>query len=42
MILSENEIKWLCIKAKEIFLEQPVFLELFSPLNLCGKDNPLI
>jgi serine/threonine-protein phosphatase PP1 catalytic subunit len=38
VFLSEAEIKWLCIQAKEIFLEQPAFLELFSPLNLCGKN----
>lgn len=37
VVLAESEIKWLCLKAKEIFMEQPVFLELFSPLNLCGK-----
>ena len=34
--LSENEVKWLCIQSKEIFLKQPVFLELCSPLNICG------
>jgi len=35
--LSEAEIKWLCIKAKGIFMQQPVFLELDSPINICGK-----
>ena len=34
--LSESEIKWICIKAKEILMEQPVFLELDSPINICG------
>jgi len=34
--LLENEIKWLVIKNKEIAMEQPIFLELESPLNVCG------
>jgi len=34
--LLENEIKWLAIKSKEICLDQPIFLELESPLNVCG------
>lgn len=41
--LLENEIKWLCVKAKDIVAEQPVFLELSSPINICGKNfNKLI
>jgi len=36
--LTEAEIKWLCLKSKEIFLEQPVFLEIESPINVCGKE----
>ena len=34
--LSENEIRWLIYKAKSIFIEQPVFIELESPINICG------
>lgn len=34
--LQENEIKWLAIKVKEICLDQPIYLELESPLNVCG------
>jgi serine/threonine-protein phosphatase PP1 catalytic subunit len=34
--LSETEISWLCLKSKEIFAEQPVLLELESPLNIGG------
>lgn len=34
--LLENEIKWLAFKVKEISLDQPIFLELESPLNVCG------
>ena len=36
MNLSENEIKTLCNKAKEIFLKQPILLELGPCLNICG------
>jgi serine/threonine-protein phosphatase PP1 catalytic subunit len=35
--LTETEIKWICIKAKGILMQQPVFLELDSPINICGK-----
>ena len=34
--LSENVIKTLCIKAKEIFLKQSILLELGPCLNICG------
>ncbi|KAE9556190.1 hypothetical protein FO519_000529 [Halicephalobus sp. NKZ332] len=34
--LSENEIKGLCVKSREIFLSQPVLLELEAPLKICG------
>ncbi|RYG67012.1 hypothetical protein EON64_08400 [archaeon] len=34
--LTENEIKWLCIKSREIFIQQPVLLELEAPIKICG------
>jgi serine/threonine-protein phosphatase PP1 catalytic subunit len=34
--LSEAEIKWLCNTSKEIFLSQPVLLELEAPIKICG------
>eukprot|EP01041_Mallomonas_annulata_P001628 gene1628-3157_t len=34
--LSENEIRWLCIKSREIFTQQPVLLELEAPIKICG------
>ena len=34
--LLENEIKWLAVKSKEICMDQPIYLELESPLNVCG------
>jgi serine/threonine-protein phosphatase PP1 catalytic subunit len=35
--LSENEIKALIMKSKEIFLSQPSLLELEAPIKICGK-----
>lgn len=35
--LTENEIKWLCTKSREIFIQQPVLLELEAPIKICGK-----
>ena len=37
--LTENEIKWLCIKAREVFIQQPVLLELEAPIKICGKSE---
>ncbi|XP_039139658.1 serine/threonine-protein phosphatase PP1-like isoform X2 [Dioscorea cayenensis subsp. rotundata] len=34
--LSETEICQLCHVSKEIFLEQPIFLELEAPIKICG------
>ena len=34
--LSENEVKALIHKAREIFMSQPIFLELEAPINICG------
>lgn len=35
-VLSENEIKGLCVKSREIFLSQPNLLELEAPIKICG------
>ena len=37
--LSEAEIRWLILKAKAIFMDQPVFIELDSPINVCGDTH---
>ena len=37
--LSEGEIKWLIQTSKEIFLKQPAFLELESPITVCGDTH---
>lgn len=34
--LNETEIKSLCVKSREIFLSQPILLELEAPLKICG------
>ncbi|CAB1321793.1 unnamed protein product [Coregonus sp. 'balchen'] len=34
--LQENEIRGLCLKSREIFLSQPILLELEAPLKVCG------
>ncbi len=35
--LKEEDIKGLCVKSREIFLSQPILLELEAPLKICGK-----
>jgi serine/threonine-protein phosphatase PP1 catalytic subunit len=34
--LNENEVRGLCLKSREIFLSQPILLELEAPLKICG------
>jgi len=34
--LTESEIKYLCYTSKEIFLSQPILLELITPIKICG------
>ena len=34
--LTENEIRGLCLKSRELFLSQPILLELEAPLKICG------
>jgi hypothetical protein len=35
--LAEHEIKFLCTKSREIFISQPILLELEAPIKICGK-----
>jgi len=35
--LAESEVRGLCLKSREIFLNQPILLELEAPLKICGK-----
>ena len=34
--MTEAEIRALCLKSREIFLSQPILLELEAPLKICG------
>lgn len=36
--LQEYEIKFLCTKAREIFINQPILLELEAPIKICGSS----
>ena len=40
--LTENEIKALCYKAREVFLSQPNLLELEAPIKVCGDMYALL
>lgn len=35
--LAEHEIRFLCQKAREIFMSQPILLELEAPIKICGE-----
>lgn len=37
--LSEDEIKFLCSRAREIFMSQPILLDLEAPIKICGKKR---
>lgn len=34
--LGEQEVRNLCLKSREIFMQQPILLELEAPLKICG------
>eukprot|EP00456_Euglypha_rotunda_P086402 TRINITY_DN875_c0_g1_i14.p1 TRINITY_DN875_c0_g1~~TRINITY_DN875_c0_g1_i14.p1 ORF type:complete len:164 (+),score=19.81 TRINITY_DN875_c0_g1_i14:54-545(+) len=34
--LTENEIKTLCLKSREVFISQPILLELEAPIKIVG------
>lgn len=35
--LEEHEIRYLCSKARSIFIKQPILLELEAPIKVCSK-----
>lgn len=35
--IKEKDVSQLCKTAREVFMEQPVFLELEAPIKICGK-----
>ena len=36
--LTALEVRGLCLKCREIFLSQPMLLELEAPIKICGKS----
>ena len=36
MPIKEKDVSAICKQAKDIFMEQPVFLELEAPIKICG------
>jgi len=40
--MTEAEVRALCLKSREIFLSQPILLELEAPLKICGKTIQLV
>ena len=40
--LSEEDIKYLCTKSRELFMNQPNLLELEAPIKICGKCGFLL
>jgi len=36
VILSETDVRGLCHRSKEIFMKQPILLELEAPIKICG------
>ncbi|KAJ3208052.1 Serine/threonine-protein phosphatase pp1 [Entophlyctis luteolus] len=34
--LAEHEVRYLCNKSREIFISQPILLELEAPIKICG------
>jgi serine/threonine-protein phosphatase PP1 catalytic subunit len=37
--IKEKEVSMLCKMTREIFMEQPVFLELEAPIKICGDTH---
>ncbi|KAK3016907.1 hypothetical protein RJ639_006512 [Escallonia herrerae] len=35
LMLSESEIRQLCLRSRDIFLQQPNLLELEAPIKIC-------
>ena len=37
--LPESDIRTLCVKARDIFISQPILLELQAPIKICGRTT---
>jgi serine/threonine-protein phosphatase PP1 catalytic subunit len=40
--LLETEIRYLCTKSREIFISQPILLELEAPIKVSSTGKPII
>ena len=40
--MTEAEVRGLCVKSRELFLSQPILLELEAPLKICGKLKDML
>jgi serine/threonine-protein phosphatase PP1 catalytic subunit len=40
--LDEDEIRQICIKSREVFLRQPILLELAAPIKICGMRSSFV
>lgn len=38
LVIKEKDVSAICKQAKDIFMEQPVFLELEAPIKICGMS----
>jgi serine/threonine-protein phosphatase PP1 catalytic subunit len=34
--ITEDELRWLAFQARGIFMQQPMFIEIDAPVNICG------
>jgi serine/threonine-protein phosphatase PP1 catalytic subunit len=37
--LAESEVRALAIKSREVFINQPILLELEAPIKVCGDTH---
>ncbi|KAJ1569424.1 Serine/threonine-protein phosphatase pp1 [Cladochytrium tenue] len=38
-MLTEQEIRYLCVTSRDIFMSQPILLELEAPIKICGDTH---
>lgn len=39
--LTQDDLQYLCVTSREIFIKQPNLLELEAPIKICGKSAGL-
>ncbi|KAJ1552031.1 Serine/threonine-protein phosphatase pp1, partial [Cladochytrium tenue] len=39
VMLTEQEIRYLCVTSRDIFMSQPILLELEAPIKICGDTH---